>query len=188
MKINISRKLRNKLRREAARSGVPDYFDALFAEAVARRWFLRMMTPCWRTDEKPDTDRRYSLLFRNGRRAIVLPSTDQMGISFDRMMKAECDYLIIVEPSDSYSGTIKGFIYSFDIRRPGRLNFRYEIADLEPSGMEHFPELVDRPDRFRSAYFFGSLKLLIKGNFRTPQPLTQAALHSDQNQHRRSLQ
>lgn len=171
MKISISQKLRSKLRREACKSGVPDYFDALLAEAVARRWFLRMMTPCWRTDEKPGTDKRYSLLFRSGRRAIVLPLTDQRGISFDRMVKAECDYLIIVEPSDSYSGTIKGFLYSFDIRRPGRLNFRYEIADLETRGMEHFPELLNRPDRFRSAYFFGSLRLLIQGNLRTPQPL-----------------
>ncbi|MCK4504541.1 MAG: hypothetical protein KAW14_02900 [Candidatus Aegiribacteria sp.] len=170
MKISISRKLRNKLRREAGRSGAPDCFDALFAEAVARRWFLRMRAPCWRTDEKPNADRRYSLLFRNGRKAIVLPS-DQRGISFDRMAKAECDYLIIVELSDSHSGTVKGFLYSFDIRRPGRLNYRYKIADLEPRGMEHFPELLNRPDRFRFTYLLCSLRLLIQGNFRTPPPL-----------------
>ncbi|MCK4506687.1 MAG: hypothetical protein KAW14_13815 [Candidatus Aegiribacteria sp.] len=172
MKISISRKLRSKLRREACKSGVPDIFDLLFAEAVARRWFLRMRTPCWRTDEKPDTDRRYSLLFRNGRRAIVL-SSNQRGISFDRMVKAECDYLIIVEPSDNNSGIVKGFLYSFDIRRPGRLNSRYEPADLEPRGMEHFPELRNRPERFRLSYFLGSLRLLIQGDLRTPPPLTQ---------------
>ena len=172
MKISISRKLKRKLRREAGRSGKPDCFYALFAEAVARRWFLKMRTPCWRTDEIPDTERRYSLLFRNGRKAIVLPS-DHRGISFDRMAKAECDYFIIVELSEDRSGTVKGFLYSFDIRRPGRLNYRYKIADLEPRGMEHFPELLNRPDRFRFAYFLGSLRLLIQGNFSTPPPLLQ---------------
>ena len=89
------------------------------------------------------------------------------------MAKAECDYLIIVEPSEDHSGTVKGFLYLFDIRRPGRLNYRYEIADLEPRGMEHFPELRNRPDRFRFAYFQGSLKLLIQGKLRTPPPLTK---------------
>ena len=173
MKISISRKLGNKLQHEAVRFGIPDSFDTLFAEAVARRWFLRMMTPCWRTDQKPGTDKRYSLLFQSGRRAIVLPSTDQRGISFDRMMKAECDYLVIVEPSDSYSGTVVGFLYSFDIRRSGRLNYKCKIADMEQRGMEHFPELLNRPDRFRSAYLFGSMKLLIQGNFRTPPPIEQ---------------
>ncbi len=172
MKISIPRKLIRKLRREADRSGAPDCFDELFAEAVARRWFLRMRTPCWRTDEKPDTDRRYSLLFRNGRKAIVLPSNHR-GISFDRMAKAECDYLIIVELYDSHSGTVNGFLYSFDIRRAGRLNYRYEIADPEPGGMEHFPELRNRPDKFRLAYFLGSLRLLLQGNLRTPPPLAQ---------------
>lgn len=172
MKISISRKIIRKLHREAGRSGASDCFDALFAEAVSRRWFLKMRTPCWRTDEKPDTEKRYSLLFRNGRKAIVHPS-DQRGISFDRMAKAECDYLIIVETSDSHSGTVKGFLYSFDIRRQGRLNSRYKPADLEPRKMEHFPELRNRPDRFRFAYLLGSLKLLIRGNLRTPPPLAQ---------------
>ena len=172
MKISISRKLRSKLRREARRSGVSNCFDALLAEAVARRWFLRMKTPCWRTDEKSDTEKRYSLLFRNGRKAVVIPS-NQRGISFDRLAKAECDYLIIVELSEDHSGTIKGFLYSFEIRRPGRLNYRYNIADLEPVGMEHFPELRNRPDRFRLAYFLGNLKLLIQGKLRTPPPLTE---------------
>lgn len=172
MRIIISRKLIRKLHREACRSGVPDCFDALFAEAVARRWFLKMRTPCWRTDEKPDTERRYSLLFRNGRKAIVLPSNHR-GISFDRMAKAECDYLIIVETSDNHSGIIKGFLYSFDIRRPGRLNYRYKPDGLEPRMMEYFPELRNRPDRFRFAYFLGSLRLLVQGNLRTPPPLEQ---------------
>ncbi|NOQ21094.1 MAG: hypothetical protein GQ565_00385 [Candidatus Aegiribacteria sp.] len=142
----------------------------LLAEAVARRWFLKQRTPCWRTPQHPINNGRYSLLFSSGRRAIVVPAARQR-ISFDILAKAGCDYLLTVEMMDTSSGYVKGFFCLFDIRKPGNIGWRPDLKALDTRSMDEFPELQKKPQNFRLSYFLQSLRLLIMGDRKVPLPL-----------------
>ncbi len=170
MNAVIPQRLLKKLRREARCANAPDFLEVLHAEAVARRWFLGNGVPCWRTPQHPSDDGRYSLLFSGGRRAIAVPA-GRKRISFDFMAKARCDYLLIVEMEDAYSGYVKGFFYLFDIRKPGNIEWRPDLNVLDPRSMDDFPELNAKPDNFRFSCLCKSLRLLIMGDRKVPLPI-----------------
>lgn len=158
-----------KLKREARRAGAEDFAEVLAAEAVARREFLALGLPCWRTGQSPSDRGRYSLVFPSGRRAAVTPR-GRNRISFDTLAAAKCHYVIAVGMEDELSGSMDGYFNIFDIRKPGNVRWRPGLDQLELRSMEEFPELEDRPDRFRLSYFLGSLKLLLLGELPVLEP------------------
>ena len=170
MNAVIPPRLIKKLIREAGGSDTPDFLEVLLAEAVARRWFLRERTLCWRTPQRPPDKGRYSLLFGSGRRAIAVPS-GRRRISFDVMADARCDYLLTVEMKDASSGYVSGFFYLFDIRKPDNIGWRPDLEVLDTRPMDGFPELNDKPTNFKLSYFLQSLRLLITGDRKVPPPL-----------------
>jgi hypothetical protein len=158
------------LRREAASSDSPDFLEVLFAESVARRWFLENGIPCWRTSQHSKEKDRYSLLFSNGRRAIVAPE-GRNRVSFDTMAGAKCDYLLSVVMTGGTSGHVKGYFYLFDIRKPDNIEWRPDIENLELRKMDTFPELACKPRHLRLSYFLKSLRLLLAGEVAAPHPM-----------------
>ncbi len=170
MNAVILPRLVKKLIREARGARTPDFLEVLLAEAVARRWFLSNKVPCWRTPQHPADNGRYSLLFSNGRKAIVVPA-GRRRISFDIMANARCDYLLIVKMEDTYSGYVNGFFYLFDIRKPGNIEWRPDLELLNTREMDTFPELRAEPGNFRLIYFLQSLRLLIMNDRKAPPPL-----------------
>ena len=169
MNTVIPPRLVRKLTRESRGADSPDFLDVLLAEAVARRWFVSGRTPCWRTPQHPSSKGRYSLLFSNGRRAIVVPA-GRRRVSFDIMAEARCDYLLTVELKDNASGYVSGFFYLFDIRKPGNIEWRPDLEILDTRPMDDFPELSGKPDNFKLRYFLQSLRLLIMGDRIVPPP------------------
>ncbi|MEN8209115.1 MAG: hypothetical protein ABFR50_07670 [Candidatus Fermentibacteria bacterium] len=170
MNTVIPSRLVKKLTRESRSAKAPDFLDVLLAEAVARRWFQSEKIPCWRTPQSPSDKGRYSLLFRSGRRAIVVPA-GRRRVSFDIMADARCDYLLTVEMKNTSSGYVSGFFYLFDIRKPGNIGWRPDLQVLKTRSMDDFPELNHKSDNFKLSYFLQSLRLLIMGDRKVPLPI-----------------
>lgn len=148
--------------------------EPLVAEACTRRWFLRRQVPCWSDPTPPGSPGRYGLLFRGGRRAMVIPSLGATPIlTFDRMMKARCDYLIPVRLVDGKGGAPEGFLFWYDLPHGGRKGIEEPIrlSTLLRRDMETFPELIERPGHFRTACLMGALRLLVRGEPTSPTPI-----------------
>ena len=156
MDIRLASPLIRKLRMEA--KGVERSFRLLTAESIARRWLLASGVPCWRSPLSPGTDARYSLIFRDGSRAMVdaLPELER---DFDALAKAKCAWLILVGLSDGRTGKPEGFVHIGDeffrdgMRSPAEL-----------------PALLDPPRFLRPSLLLGSIRLLLLGEWRTPDP------------------
>ncbi|MBD3277142.1 MAG: hypothetical protein GF388_02485, partial [Candidatus Aegiribacteria sp.] len=161
--MKIAPGLKRKLQREAREADSKDFEDVLIAEALARREFLELGLPCWRTNQKPSDRGRYSLVFPSGRRAAVTP-IGRNRISFDTLAAAKCHYVIAMRMESELSGEMEGYFSIFDIRKPGNVRWRPRLDELELRSIDEFPELKDRPASFRLSYFLGSLKLLLLGD------------------------
>ncbi len=169
MKSVLPPGLIRKLTRESRGGDSPDFLEVLIAEAAARRWFLKMGIPCWRTPQEPSDRGRYSLLFSSGRRAVVVPA-GRRRISFDTMAEAKCEYLLSVEMEDSSSGCIKGYFKLSDIRKPGNIAWRPDLEILTLRKMDTFPELRGKAGHFRLKYLLNSIRLLLAGDRDVPPP------------------
>lgn len=146
--------------------------ELLLAEACARRWFLDRRIPCWTDPTPPGGVGRYGLLFRSGRRALILPSEDPVPtMTFDGMMKARCDYLITVGFTERAGGEPEGYLCWHDLPRSTGIAAPIRIPTLRFRSIETFPELLERPRRFRTACIIGALHLLIRGEPVVPPPL-----------------
>ena len=156
MDIRLGSSLIRKLRREA--QGIDRSFRQLTAESIARRWLLARGIPCWRSPLPPGIEARYSLIFRDGSRAMV-DALQERERDFDALAKAKCAWLILVGFSDGMTGKPEGFVHIGDeffrdgMRKPAEL-----------------PALLHPPRFLRPSLLLGSIRLLLLGEWKAPDP------------------
>ncbi len=168
MNISISGHLLRKLGREAGKDMIA--FRRLIAEAIARRWIMSMGIPCWRSPGHPGTTGRYSLIFTDGRRAMVTV-WPELTAEFDVAAQARCEYQICIRLSaHDGAGRPEGFFRLRDLEIPGKKKVNDDIPADRMMHPEEFPGLLETPKRFRWAYLSGSLRLLLRGEWKTPPP------------------
>ncbi len=134
-------------------------------ESAARRWFLRMRVPCWLSDAPPGGRGRYGIVFACGRRALVVPP-EGWPVSLDAMAAAGCDLLVQTGPG---AATPDGFLAWFDVRRAETARKGGPLPELRPMGT--LLPLLRPGYGFAAAMALGSLKLLVLGETRPPDPL-----------------
>lgn len=138
------------------------------AEAAVRKALKALGIPCWGSEAREGAPGRYGILFRSGRRAMVLPLRSGE-ISLDLMAAARCDYLILADSSED-GWRIPGFVYWFEAWGRG-LTGTLSGASLRPRPLESFPERAMRPARRAAAMLSGSFRLLLAGDPPTPDPI-----------------
>lgn len=92
-------------------------------------------------------------------------------MTFDGMMKARCDYLVIIGLEEGAGGEPEGYLRWHDLPRSAGIAAPIRIPTLIPRNIETFPELLERPGRFRTTCIIGALRLLIRGEPGVPPPL-----------------
>jgi hypothetical protein len=168
MDITISGDLLRKLGREAGKDITS--VRQLIAEAIARKWIMSMGIPCWRSPHSPGTTGRYSLIFTDGRRALVTV-WPELAAEFDVAAQARCEYQVCIRLSGNGKGRPEGFFLLRDLEIPGKKKVNNYILVDKMICPEKFPGLFETPRHFRWAYLSGSLRLLIRGEWKTPPPM-----------------
>jgi len=159
-------------RRSAPGSGgvVPDWTRGVRpAEAAAAGELASLGVPVWGPAERRWRPGRYGLVFRSGRRALVLPVREAL-VSLDMMAAAKCDYLILAAPADDGGGpATAGFVWWFELggRSPSET---VPCRDLQPRPLGDLPEPPLTPLRYVAALVLGSLRLLLAGERPVPPP------------------
>jgi hypothetical protein len=154
-----------------------NWFDDLpAAEAAARRALSALGIPCWGSEEGPGNPGRFGVVFRGGRRALVMPvGTGE--VSLDLMAAARCDYLILAEPGDRH-WRITGYLYWFEAKGRGLTDLR-RCSELRPRPLDTLPEAPLRALHFRLARLIGSLRLLIAGDPAVPRPIDPGSISGE---------
>jgi len=167
MDISIGGDLLRKLGREAGEDMAA--VRQLIAEAIARRWIMSMGIPCWRSPAPQGTAGRYSLIFTDGRRALVTV-WPELTAEYDVAAQARCEYQVCIRLSGKGAGRPEGFFLLRNLEIPGKKKVNNETLADRMMSPEEFPDLFETPGHFRWAYLSGSLRLLLRGEWKTPPP------------------
>jgi hypothetical protein len=151
-----------------AKDGCAWLEDLPAAEAAARKALISRGVPCWGSEARPGEHGRFGLVFRGGRRALVLPVRTGR-VSLDLMAAARCDYLILACHGED-GWRIAGFVYWFEAGGRGLTDPR-SCSGLRPRPLDTLPESPLRVLPCRLAMLLGSLRLLMAGDPSVPSPM-----------------
>gem|GEM_PF-4695862 len=154
-----------------------NWFDDLpAAEAAARKALISRGVPCWGSEKMPGEQGRFGVVFRGGRRALVLPVRTGKA-SRDLMAAARCDYLILAGHGED-GWRVTGFVYWFEAGGRGLTDLR-SCSELRPRPLDTLPEAQLRALHFRLARLIGSLRLLIAGDPAVPRPIDPGSISGE---------